>query len=153
MGILLPQASLFLFVLFDSCYFLLPLILVLSNSFCSCYIVLLHASYGGRALFTYSRCIINDIVLAYFSIEKYHVFPEDEVDANGFLLLQGSIEILSGRQESLEILNAGPTGLWFGDEQLFCYSKRQITAKTHTPCIIATFSAESFQVSSVMLFP
>lgn len=70
----------------------------------------------------------------------------DEVDAHGFLLLHGNLEILSGQQESLQILNEGPNGLWFGDEQLFCSTERDISAKAHTPCIVATFSRSNFKV-------
>ena len=75
------------------------------------------------------------------------LFPNaGEIDTNGFLLLQGDIEILSGYQQSLEILSAGSSGLWFGDEQLFCSTQREISAKAHSPCIIAIFTRSHFKV-------
>ena len=69
-----------------------------------------------------------------------------ETDAKGFLLLQGDVEILSGYQQSLQILSAGANGLWFGDEQLFCSTEREISAKAHSPCIIAIFNRKHFKV-------
>ena len=74
-----------------------------------------------------------------------------EVDTNGWLIINGEVELLSATDQSLEVLSAWPTGLWFGDEQLFCYTERQITARANTPCIAAIFRAEHFQVKEKIL--
>eukprot|EP00794_Sanderia_malayensis_P012644 gene12644-13942_t len=76
------------------------------------------------------------------------VFFIDDVDSNGYLLIRGSVEIFNKSQKSFEVFNAGPNSLWFGDEQLFCKTKRKITAKAHSPCIVATLSPSSFKASN-----
>ena len=78
-----------------------------------------------------------------------HIFAAlslDDEDCNAYLLIQGNVEIFSGKKDSLEIFNSGPTGLWFGDEQLFCKTKRRISAKAHTPCILMIITYENLQV-------
>ena len=81
-----------------------------------------------------------------------------DMDSSAFLLVYGSIELISTRNESLEILSAGPLGLWFADEQLFCGTERQLTVRAFSPCLIITitsycfsFLLEDFPVESAKL--
>jgi len=110
----------------------------------ACRNVPLFHEWSADAINCVVRSVIDDQSIVFYFAGS-DIFTSGEVDTNGFLLLQGDIEVLSGYQQSLEILSAGANGLWFGDEQLFCGTEREISVKAHSPCIIAIFNRGHFQ--------
>lgn len=82
-----------------------------------------------------------------FCIEVYPpdsiIYSADDEDAFGYLLLHGSVKLCDG-DTLVCIIPETQNGTWFGDELLFCSSKRFLTAKAVTTCQIISLTPDYF---------